>query len=111
MCCDHSDNASDILKDWLQSLRIKFTVNVIVANVESDDSYYERLKSEMSVGMRVAKSYGKQFSRDSLQSGDEAKMMDDGQILEFFSSDMRRMKSKAKVHAIPDGQAVYPHSC
>ena len=107
MCIDHPDNASDALKDWLQSLRIKFTVSVIVANVKSDDSYYEQLRNELTTDLRVDKSNRSPISRDSLQSGDSAKMMDNNEVLEFFSSDMRRMKSKAKVHGIPDGEAVF----
>ena len=35
MCLDHPDNASDVLKDWLNAQRIKFTVSVIVTNVEN----------------------------------------------------------------------------
>ena len=107
MCGDHDDNASDVLKNWLQSLKIKFTVNVIVANAETDDSYYERLKSELSMGLRSEKCSSKAVSRESLQSGEAAKMMDNSEILDFFTSDMRRMQSRSKVHGIPDGEAVF----
>ena len=107
MCTEHQDNASDVLKNWLQALKIKFTVNVIVANVESDDSYYERLRSKLSSNPRADKSCTKAVSQDSLQSGDEAQMMDNNEIFEFFTGDMRRVQSNSKIHGIPDGEAVF----
>ena len=96
MCAEHTDNASDILKNWLQAQRIKFTTNVIVANVGTDENYYDYMKTELAMGSRSDKKLSKQPSRDSLQSGEAAKMMDNGQILDFFSSDMKRMQIDSK---------------
>ena len=60
MCLDHPDNATDVLKDWLNAQRIKFTVSVSLTNVDTlhpdaDDSYYEQLMSEMSVEPAINK--------------------------------------------------------
>ena len=112
MCLDHADSASDVLKDWLNAQRIKFTVSVVVANVtttpiDSDDEYYEQLRSEMFTESNVNKVNVKAKDRGSLQSGESAQQMNDDEIFEFFSSDMRRIKSKSKVHRIPEGEAVF----
>ena len=59
MCVEHSDNASDVLLDWLKSHRIKFSVNMILLNnsFSSSDSYYDGLKSKVEKqGKIVAKS-------------------------------------------------------
>ena len=102
MCTDHPDNATDVLKDWLQAQKITFTVNIIVANVETDDAgYYKRLQSELPSNPISEKVFNKAVSRDSLQSGDAAQMMNNDEILDFFTSDMRRVNSKSKVHGIP----------
>ena len=112
LCIDHPNNASDILKDWLTAQRIKFTVSVVVSSSESlcvdeDRDYYQQLRSEIPINRHAEKVDYRPKDRASLQSGESAQMMDDDQIHDFFTSDMRRIKSKAKVHKIPDGDAVF----
>ena len=34
-------------------------------------------------------------------------MMNNEEILDFFTGDMRRINSRSKVHGIPDGDAVF----
>ena len=112
LCAEHPDNASDVLKDWLTAQRIKFTVSVVVSNVNNfhsntDNDYYEQLRAEMTVENEVTKVNHKPNDRGSLQSGESAQMMSDDEIHEFFTGDMRRIKSKSTVHKIPEGDAVF----
>ena len=110
MCVEHSDNASDVLLDWLKSHRIKFSVNMILLNnsISSSDSYYDGLKSKVEKqGKIVAKSRSSVRDRESLQSGKSSLMMNDNEIFEFFTHDMRKMQSSAEISKIPDGEAVF----
>ena len=82
MCADHPDNASDVLKDWLTAQKIKFTVSVILCNADSshansDNDYYDQIRSEMSIENTVEKVHHKPYDRGSLQSGESAQMMND----------------------------------
>ena len=111
MCLEHPDNASDILIDWLKAQKIQFTVNVIVASSDTsqfctDEDYYDRLMSEMNTDSSH-KINTKPKDRGSLQSGEAAQMMNDEEIFEFFTSDMRKIRSKSKLHKIPEGEAVF----
>ena len=46
-------------------------------------------------------------NRESLQSGEASMMMDDDELYEFFSNDMRKLQSNAKVNKIPPGEPVF----
>ena len=110
MCLEHSENASDILLDWLQSHRIKFSVNMILLNHGSElkDRFYEDMKNKVSKqDSSVAKARPIAKSRESLQSGESSIMMTDDEIHDFFSHDMRKISSNAKVQRIPEGDPVF----
>ena len=110
MCADHKDNASDVLLDWLQAQRIKFTVNMIMVsqNLGTPSNYYDDLKSKLEQQENsVVKSRLSVQNRESLQSGKSSLMMDNEEIYEFFTQDMRLMRSSAKVSKIPDGEAIF----
>ena len=91
MFVNHSENATDVLMDWLQSMRI-------VANAETDNSYYEYPRTELTTEPRADESHSKPICRDSLHLEDTTEMMDNSDLLEFFSGDIRRMISKFIVY-------------
>ena len=110
MCVEHEENASDVLLDWLQSHRIKFSVNMILLSHGSQipDSYYDTLKAKVNKQEKIAAKARPQVkSRESLQSGKSALMMSDDEIYEFFSHDMQKLESSAEVQKIPSGEPVF----
>ena len=110
MCSEHADNATDDLRDWLQTHRIKFSVNMILLNYGSElkDTFYETMKSKVLQQDSLAtKSRQVTKSRESLQSGEASLMMDDDELFEFFTHDMRKLQSNAKVMKIPQGEPVF----
>ena len=110
MCAEHTDNGTDVLLDWLKTHHVKFSVNMMLLSheINTHDSYYDNLKSKVNKqGQAVAKCRSSVQNREALQSGKAACMMDDEQIYEFFSEDMRKMQSSAKVSRIPSGEAIF----
>ena len=110
MCTEHTDNATDILRDWLQSHRIKFSVNMILLNhgAELKDRYYEDMKNKvLQQDTSAAKSRQVFKSREALQSGESSMMMDDDELHNFFTHDMRRIQSNTKVLKVPQGEPVF----
>ena len=112
LCSEHPNNASEALKDWLLSINIKFSVNVIIINptdeMHSTSSYYEDLKLKLgNPDPSVTKVKSKQMSRKSLQEGSSSLMMNNEELHEFFTADMRKINPDATVHKIPDGEPVF----
>ena len=110
MCSDHADNGSDVLIDWLKSHKITFAVNMIFLNHGNSmpDAYYENIKSKVdSFGKSAAKFKSSAKSRESLQNGKSSLMMNDDDLHEFFSSDMRKINSSAEVLKIPEGEPIF----
>ena len=112
LCPEHPNNVSDALKDWLLSINIKFSANVIIINptdeVHSTSSYYENLKLKLgNSDPSVTKVKSKQMSRESLQDGSSSLMMNNEELHEFFTADMRKINPDATVHKIPEGEPVF----
>ena len=111
LCNKHKDNATDTLKDWLLSLNIKFTANMIVTSFEilsSNDSYYEEKKEKLAMPIsNVTKSKPQIVNREALQSGDNFLSMNDEELHEFFSADMKKINPSATVEKIPEGEPVF----
>ena len=77
MCSEHTENASDVLLDWLQSQRIKFSVNMILLNnsIEPRDRFYDDIKQKvLQQDTIAAKSRHVVKNRESLQSGSASMM-------------------------------------
>ena len=112
MCTEHDENATDILLDWLKSQRIIFAVNMILVNngilSKDPDSFYENIRNKVaSQDKSVTKVRSSPRNRESLQSGESSLMMSDEEIFDFFTNDMRRIQSRAKVQEIPQGEPIF----
>ena len=112
MCKVHPDNITDGLKDWLLSINIKFSVNMIIMNSIEENllsqSYYEDKIKKLSIPEKcVSKVKNRSNDRQALQDGNAFHPMNDDEIHEFFSADMRKIDPSAVVNKIPDGEPVF----
>ena len=134
LCTAHKDNASPALRAWLVRNNMKFTVGMImytksqdsvpenfVPDVEefvrfaekvNDGTLEERLDifKRFKTGMLTTNSsdpYSEGQVRKMLQEGNLQRMMNDDELVEFFTADMRKKKLDKTIHPIPPGDPVF----
>ena len=106
MCNNHSENTTSELLSWLQDCKVKFTVNIIVTDMNL-------LRQNLSPELRAAwlnknqESQNSNVSREMLQKGEASRMMTDDQITEFFTADMKKISPHSTVCPIPKGVPVF----
>ena len=136
LCLDHKapDNATPELRAWLAKQNMRFTVTMVSANniiTETPDpndyiedfikfaqpltgSLQDRLDQFQKISSvrpcnKEDPELRKQRSkyRDLLQEGKLAKNLEDHEIQEFFTEDMRVKKVDTTVHPLPGGTPVF----
>ena len=126
VCLKHPDNASSELKTWLAKQNLKFVVGVAMAgnikvrkcdDVDFDEftkfakdiegTVEQRLTKFKKIKDTTAQVGAGNPPRDKLQSGEASKMMNDDQLVEYFTEDMRRSKKEQVLHPIPPGEPVF----
>ena len=109
VCKDHSNNASPELLDWLRRNSVKFVAETVFVRIPQVNEFTQRGKRKNSFDAKLndPSSTIDANTRKLLQEGKVSKMMNNNELTNLFSNDMRRCQKNATVRPIPEGDPVF----